>query len=234
MKSARLFAAALEQGMSPVEAICSLPIYEPLYIQRVPVEVYCAALRKGWRFFPVSSSRHPAMTHANLFHAATNNLQQLRRWARAWPNWALVTGPDSGIFVLEVDGREGLASLLDLCGDDWSWLDTLRSMAGEKRCISFAWPGGRSQISSNCQIGNGLSVLGEGDWVLVPPSREPHGTQHAYLNPEAEAIAAPPWLLDRAFKPAETVDPYRPFPPYSPMLDTWSSAVLAEATHDQV
>jgi hypothetical protein len=234
MKPAHLFAAAPEQGMSPVEAIFSLPTYEPLYIHRVPVEVYRAALRKGWRFFPVSSSKHSAMTHANLFQAATNNLQQLRRWARAWPNWALVTGPDSGIFVLEVDGREGLASLLDLCRDDWSWLDTLRSMAGEKRCISFAWPGGRRQISSDRQIGNGLSILGEGDWVLVPPSREPHGAQHAYLNPEAEAIAAPLWLLDRAFKPAETVAPYPPFTPCSPVLDAWSSAVLAEATHDQV
>jgi hypothetical protein len=82
-----------------------------------------------------------------------------------------------------------LASLLDLCGDDWSWLDTLRSVAGEKRCISFAWAEGRRQISGSRQICEGLSVLGEGDWVLTPPSREPHGTQHAYLNPEAEALA---------------------------------------------
>jgi hypothetical protein len=83
-----------------------------------------------------------------------------------------------------------LASLLDLCGDDWSWLDTLRSVAGEKRCISFAWAEGRRQISGSRQICEGLSVLGEGDWVLTPPSREPHGTQHAYLNPEAEALGA--------------------------------------------
>jgi hypothetical protein len=231
MKSAEAFVEALEQGLNPVEALHSLPDYEPRYIDRVPVEAYRAALRNGWRFFPVSFSKHLAVTHANLIQA-TDNLQQLRNWARESPNWALVTGPESGAFVLEVDGDEGSASLLDLCGDDWNWLDTLRSVAGEKRSIFFAWPEGRRQISSSRKICEGLCVLGEGDWVLIPPSREPHGTQHIYLNPEAEVVAAPIWLLDRAFGPADTVDPSRPFPPCSSVRDAWSNAVLAEVTHD--
>jgi hypothetical protein len=231
MKSATAFVRALEQGLSPIEALQSLPEYEPPYIHRIPVEVYRASLRNGWRFFPVSFSKHLAVTHANLVQA-TDNLQQLRSWAREYPNWALVTGQRSGVIVLEVDGDKGVASILDLCGDDWSWLDTLRSMAGEKRRISFAWPEGRRQISSSRQIGEGLSVLGEGDWVLIPPSREPHGAQHAYMNPMAEIATAPVWLLDRAFGPAETVDPSRPFPPCSSVRDAWSNAVLAAATHD--
>jgi len=231
MKSAEVFVEALERGLSHVEALHSLPDYKPRYIHRVPVEVHRAALRKGWRFFPVSFSKHLAVTHANLAQA-TDNLQQLGNWARESPNWALVTGPESGVFVLEVDGDEGLASLLDLCGDDWSWLDTLRSMAGEKRCISFAWPEGRKQISSSRQISEGLSVLGEGDWVLIPPSREPNGTQHTYLNPEAEVVEAPVWLLDHAFEPADTVDPPPPYQPCSYARDAWSNAVLAEVAHD--
>ncbi len=231
MKSATLFVQALEQGLSPIEALHSLPDYEPSYIHRVPVEIYRAALQNGWRFLPVSSSQHLATTHADLF-LATNNLQQLSKWTRESPNWALVTGPDSGVFVLEVDGREGLASLLDLCGDDWSWLDTLRSVAGEKRCIFFAWPQGRREISGGRQIGEGLSVLGEGDWILIPPSCVPHGTQHIYLNPGSEVIAAPTWLLVRAFEPADAVDPSRPFQPCSSVRDAWSNALLAEATHD--
>jgi hypothetical protein len=231
LKSAEAFVAALEQGLSPIEALQALPEYEPPYIHRIPVEVYRAALRNGWRLFPVSFSKHLAVTHANLFQA-TDNLQQLRSWAREYPNWALVTGQRSGVFVLEVDGDKGVASILDLCGDDWSWLDTLRSMAGEKRCISFAWPEGRRQISSSRQIGEGLRVLGEGDWVLIPPSREPHEAQHAYMNPMAEIATAPVWLLDRAFGPADTVDPSRPFPPCRSMHGARSNDVLAEATHD--
>jgi hypothetical protein len=234
MKPAHLLVQALKQGMSPVEAIRSLPTYEPLYIHRVPVEVYSAAMQKGWRFFPVPTIKHLAVPHANLFHAATNNLQQLRHWARESPNWALVTGSESGVFVLEVDGEAGLASLLDLCGDDWSWLDTPRSMAGERRWISFAWPEGLSQISRGQQFAKGLRIIGEGDWVLIPPSREPNVAQHAYMDPLAEITAAPGYLLEGAFKPADAIDPSRPLPSCSSAVAAWSSAVLAEAIHDQV
>jgi len=231
MKSAHLLAEALKQGMSPVEAICSLPTYEPLYIHRVPVEVYRAAMQKGWRFFPVPSIKDQAVPRLS---EATDNLQQLRRWARMARNWALVTGAASGVFVLEVDGEAGLAALLDLCGDDWSWLDTLRSMAGSKRWISFAWPQGFSQISKGRPFAKGLRIIGEGDWVLIPPSREPQGPQHAYMNPLAEVAAAPAYLLKHAFKPIDAVDPSRPFPPCNSVVSTWSSAVLSEATHDQI
>ena len=233
MKPAHLFVEAISQGLSPIEALHCLPNYEPLYIHKVPVDVHRAALRKGWRFFPVSSSKHLAVTRANLSQA-TDDLQQLRYWARQSPNWALVTGPDSGVFVLEVDGEAGLDTLLDFCGDDWSWLDTLRSMAGEKRYLYFAWPEGWSRISNIRQIGEGLSVRGEGEWVFVPPSRGPHGVQYDSLNPGAEAVSAPRWLLECAFKLADKFDPSRPFPRSSVVRDAWCSVDLAEFTHDQV
>ncbi len=233
MKSAEAFVKAIERGLSPIKALQSLPNHDPLYIDRIPVEIYRAALQYGWRFLPVWSGKQLAAKQGNFFEA-TANLVQLRGWARERPTgWILVTGRASGVFALEVDGREGLASLLDLCGDDWSWLDTLRSVAGEKRCIFFAWPEGQRQISGGRQIGEGLSVLGEGDWILMPPSCEPHGTQHIYLNPGAEVIAAPAWLLARAFEPANTIDPSQPFSPCSSMRDAWPSVFAAEATpHD--
>lgn len=49
MKSAEAFVEALEKGLNPVEALHSLPDYEPRYIDKVPVEVYRGALRNGWR-----------------------------------------------------------------------------------------------------------------------------------------------------------------------------------------
>ncbi len=109
MKSSELFIAALKQGLSAVETLHCLPDYEPRYIHRVPVEVHRAALQEGWRFFPVSYSEHFAVTHANL-HQATDNVQQLSKWARESPNWALVTGSQSCVFVLEVDGGEGVST----------------------------------------------------------------------------------------------------------------------------
>lgn len=231
MKSGEAFIKALEQGLSPAEALQSLPDYELRYLDRIPVEVHRAALRNGWRFLPVYFNNQFAEEHASLIHA-TDNLQQLRRWARQCRNWALATGPESGVFVLEVDGEKGLDSLLAFCGDDWSWLDTLRSTDGEKRFIFFAWPAGRRQISSARQIGEHLRVLGDGDWLLVPPSCEPHGVQHTYLNPLGAVTAAPAWLIDRVFEPANRVDPSRRLPPRSVGRDAWCNDIAPEAAHD--
>jgi hypothetical protein len=57
------------------------------------------------------------------------------------------------------------------------------------------------------------------------------GTQHTYLNPKAAVAAAPAWLLDRVFEPADTVDPSRPFPPRNAGRDAWSNAVALEVTN---
>ncbi len=230
MKSAELFVEALKQGMSPIEALHDLPECELRYIRKVPIEIYRAALQSGWQVFPVSSSRRLIGTHANLVEA-TDNQHRFRSSVDPWPNWVLATGQNSGVFVLEVDGDEGLASLLNLCGDDWNWLDTRRSLAGEKRYIFFAWPEGRRQISGSRQIGEGLRVRGEGDWVLLPPSRGPHGAQHSYLNPRDEVVAPPLWIVNRVFEPADTVDPSRPFPPCSVLRNGWSDD-MAEHAHD--
>jgi hypothetical protein len=230
MKQAELFVEALNRGLNPTEALQSLPEYEQRYVRKIPVEIYRAALQNGWQFFPVSTGRHLIGMHANLF-VATDNPQRLRSSAGRLLNWVLVTGRNSGVFVLEVDGQEGQASLLDLCGDDWNWLDTLRSMEGKKRFIFFTWPEGRRQISGSRQIGEGLRVRGEGDWVLLPPSRGPHGAQHSYLNPMDEVVAPPLWILHRVFEPSDAEDPSRPFPTSSALHDVWSNA-KAESAHD--
>jgi hypothetical protein len=230
MKQAELFVEALKQGLSPIEALRSLPEYEQPYVNKVPVEIYRAALRNGWQPLPVSPSRRLIGTHANFF-AATDNPQRLRRSVALCPNWVLLTGRNPGIFVLEVDGEHGHTSLLALCQDDWNWLDTLRSMAGEKRYIFFAWPEGRRQFSGSRQIGEGLSVRGEGDWVLLPPCRARHGAQHSYLNPMDEVVAPPLWILRRGFEPSDAADPSRPFLPYSPLRAALSNA-MAESAHD--
>ncbi len=230
MKQAELFVEALKQGLSPIEAIRSLPEYEQPYVRKVPVEIFRVALRNGWQFLPVSTSRRHIGTHANFF-VATDNPQRWRRCVARCPNWVLLTGRSSGIFVLEVDGEQGQTSLLDLCQDDWNWLDTLRSMAGEKRCIFFAWPEGRRQISGTRQIGEGQRVCGEGDWVLLPPSRARHGAQHSYLNPTDEVVAPPLWILRRAFEPSDAASPSRPILPCSPLRDALSNA-MAESAHD--
>jgi hypothetical protein len=130
----------------------------------------------------------------------------------------LATGGHYGVLVLEADGEAGLDSLLALCNDDWSWLDTLRTAANQKRFIFFAWSEGRREREGSLCIGRELRVLGEGDWLLMPPSRE-NGIQHVYLNPQLTLLVPPAWLIDLIFKSDCDIDPLNSFVPSNSNCD---------------
>ena len=92
-----------------------------------------ASVERGWRARRRSDDRASASTcgsrllfvsmsttHEGTCRArrtqATTNPAKLTRWFDAIPaqNWAIATGPISGIFVLDVDGETGLASFSEL------------------------------------------------------------------------------------------------------------------------
>ena len=204
MYSAEALCKALQEGLSVEKALLTLQPYELRYIARIPVEIYRASQRLGWRFFAVPRLGRPAKNHLRL-REATNDLEKLKQWARIRRRWALATGSLSGVFVMAVDGIAGQNSLISACSDDWSWLDTLRTQAGQRRFVFFAWPEGRRQISGTNYVAEGLYILGETDWLLVPPSRELNGDMHVYIDPQPVAQAVS-WILSLAFEPEIEAD----------------------------
>ena len=164
MISAEALCQALLEGLSVDKALPNLPLYEMRYIDRIPVEIYHASQRLGWRFFAVPRLGQPTGTYLR-FREATNDIQKLKQWAHSRPRWGLVTGSISGVFVMVVDGMAGQNSLIRACSDNWSWLDTLRTQAGQRRFIFFRWPYGRSQIRGSNYLAEGLYILGAGDWL---------------------------------------------------------------------
>ena len=118
MKSALAFLDAINRGLTPEQAIASIPVYLPPYSAGLPSEIYFAAQHFGWRFFPCSFAN--SLEQRSYLKYATNDLNVLRTWARRHPKWALATKA-SGVLAIEVDGSEGRESLLALCGDDWDW-----------------------------------------------------------------------------------------------------------------
>ena len=197
MKSADAFIDLLARGISANKALSSLPQCELEYIAKVPIGVYLAARFYGWRFFPAPRLGRSPINGLHI-HEATNKLETLKFWARSRPEWALATGALSGVFVLVVHGDIGRKSLLESCGDDWDWLFTLRTQAGSKRYIFYAWPENEKQNPRSIFLGNGLSLLGEGDWLLFPPSREISGVQHVFLTRSTPA-QVPCWLHNLVF-----------------------------------
>lgn len=223
MKSAELFMEALKLGLTPKEALSSLASYELDYCARMPISVYRASQELGLPFFPAPRF-HPFADTSLFLHRATNNLQQLRLWARRRPNWAVATGSASGVFTLSVDGRAGQESLLSHCGDDWSWLDGLRTAAGQKRFILFRWPRGRRQREGSLWIGQGLRVLGEGDWHLMPPSCH-DGVEYMFLNPQMLLVPPAAWLINLVFEPEDDSNALQP-----PVANSFDCVVAPDVT----
>lgn len=180
-----------------------------------PARLYAVirdAANRGWRIFPVppASSLHASLTRDRIAEA-TNDLAVLEELAELNPScrWGLATGKASRVFVLEMEGGLGSAALNRLATiyieDDGSDFHTLSSRAGEFVFAFFRYPAGLAMRHSGRHPEPGLTIHGEGDFVLLPPSRYSSGIVHAYLNPDEPVEAAPQWLLDLAF---ETVQEY--------------------------
>jgi Bifunctional DNA primase/polymerase, N-terminal len=141
---------------------------------------------------------------------ATTNPAQIRHWWRAYPDSsiAIATGSRSGIWVLDVDGAEGLESLRrrpDLLAIETA---TQRTGSGGMQ-LFFQWPAGRTIRNSCRKLGPGLDVRGEGGYVVAPPSVHPNDQLYEWIR-DPEAIApAPGWLV-------EAIDPPKPQPAAPP------------------
>ncbi len=168
----------------------------------LPDEVLLAANHK-WRLFPVQQTSNSTVTRA-FAKKATSNHDQLERWAVDYLGcaWALATGQESGVFVVEMNGELGRKSFCDLGWNEWDWEQTLQSVAGGTAHAFFRWPVGLSRHTVRMQIAPGLSLRGEGDFVFIPPSLA-FGISHAWRNPDIRLAAAPAWLLDSIFEASE-------------------------------
>lgn len=129
--------------------------------------------RRGWRVFPLNGKVPFPDTHGH--NDATTNLKQIKRWWKRWPhaNVGLQCNSEVGPIVLDVDGPSGAA-----------WLDTLSlpltrmATSGTKgkkhlyfephdklipRIIKLKIKGRKID----------LDILGDGGYVVAPPSLHP-------------------------------------------------------------
>src|SRR5262245_7102942 len=116
-----------------------------------------AALRyahRGWLVFPCRTGGKEPVTR-NGFYAATANSATIKRWWRAQPyNVAIRTGPESGLWVVDLDGGE-----LD------ELPPTLEAETNRGRHLYFAEPG-LDLPSTTKRIGPGIDTRGRGGYVI--------------------------------------------------------------------
>jgi hypothetical protein len=111
--------------------VISALLFDPALVQDValngPAEAAADYAERGWLVMPLHSiqgesctcgkpdchspGKHPRTAHG-LKDASTDQ-QQVAAWWREWPdaNVGIVTGTESGIVVIDIDGQRGIASL---------------------------------------------------------------------------------------------------------------------------
>ena len=167
-----------------------------------------AALEYAARGFPVfpckPRSKEPATPHG--FKDATTDPAKIRAFWKTEPlaNVAIATGAAS-VFVLDVDGLEGEASLAALLSKNGPLPRTTEVQTGRGRQLHFA---GCGLPSSAGKLGPGLDTRGRGGYVVAPPSIHPNGTRYAFTYQDGLA-KAPAWLAASFAKPEP---PPRPAP----------------------
>jgi len=120
---------------------------------------------------------------------ATTDERQIMRWAREAPNAnvGILTGPRSGVLVVDVDvkdGRDGRKTLIDLeaRGKELPDCPVSRTPSGGYHLWLAAVPGLRNcagRTKSGRGIGEAIDVRADGGYAMAPPSRlrqtEDHG-----------------------------------------------------------
>ena len=166
----------------------------------IPPEIEEAASR-GWKIFPIlTRSRHTSLAELCIGQA-TYDPEQLLRWAAEHVNcnWAVATGEESGIVVLEMDRVLRQRVYHELMKNDPGEGDrmqqTLTAMAGmgeaAARYSFFRWPRCRPMRRLRLSFTPGVRLHGEEDYVLIPPSLRTNGERYVYVDPEADPLAAP-------------------------------------------
>ncbi len=137
---------------------------------------------------------------------ATTAEDVIHRWFDGNPyNIGIATGLLSEFWVLDVDGREGTAVLVELEAkpENGRLPDTLRVLTGGGgQHYYFRMPSGIGIANSEKLVGPYIDVRGTGGYVVAPRSNHESGTDYEWDNcdlPSLDLIAeAPQWLIDRA------------------------------------
>lgn len=183
------------------------------------LEAALSYAKRGWLVLPLhtptrdgcsclsgdckSVGKHPRI--ANGCKGASSSAEQIRSWWTRWPdaNIGIATGPRSRLFVLDIDGNEGQASLRALEAQQrlpktLSVLTGRRGADGKREGyhLYFDWPAGaRLRNSVPRGIGKGLDARGDGCYVVAPPSVHASGLHYEWASAESAVADSPSWLV---------------------------------------
>lgn len=143
-----------------------------------------------------SPAKHPRTSHG--LKDASREPATIREWWARWPdaNIGIVSGPESGILVLDVDGKQGEQSLIDFERRGFQLPDTLTiRTGGGGQHLYFLWPEGANVRNSAGRIAPGLDIRAQGGYATAPPSLHASGARYEFSESAIPPALCPEWLL---------------------------------------
>jgi hypothetical protein len=140
--------------------------------------------------------------YANWPEVATSDQSVVSRWWQQAPdsNVGIATGKRSGVFVLDVDPKNGGGDSFEhLVSRHGRFPDTWQQITGSRGMhLFFRYPS--FPVHNAAGLFPGIDIRGDGGQVVAPPSIHPNGTVYEWdgiAEIEATKVAeAPIWLLD--------------------------------------
>jgi hypothetical protein len=172
----------------------------------------------------------PATRHG-LLDATVDQAKITEWWTANDFNVAIRTGPESGMFALDIDGLDGEAALRKLESQHGALPSSWETITprGPGRHLGFAYPSDREVRNSASRIGPHLDVRGVGGFILCAPSIHPCGKRYEWSTDCGDEIVdAPPWLIELVATPGAGIP--TPTPP-----EDWADLVAvgtAEGSRD--
>jgi Bifunctional DNA primase/polymerase, N-terminal/AAA domain len=185
----------------------------------------------GWRVVPIApGQKRPTLP--NWSQAATDDLAVIDSW---WTGLyrghgvGIATGPDTGIWVLDVDvadGKTGAESLAGLQEEHGRLPRTVTAVTGSGGLhLLFAWNPDQPVTNGDAaRLGPGLDIRGAGGQIVVAPTVHPNGEPYRWQD------GRDPWTLEPAPAPGWLYELLHPTPIASPAGDGVPLTALQPAT----
>lgn len=150
---------------------------------------------RGWRVFRIKWQDKEPATKKGFKDATVDQDKILKMFTRKY-NLAIATGPESGVWVLDLDGEEGIKAFEQLEREYGKVPDTVEVRTGDGRHLYFLFNG--EPIKNRTKIAGPIDVRGAGGYVVVPPSTHKNGSSYEWINSpkDKELAEAPSWLVD--------------------------------------
>lgn len=130
---------------------------------------------------------------------ATTNKKRICAWWQRWPdaNVGILLGSRSGLAALDVDGPQGRERLANLTAEHGALLRT--QVSRSRRGLRYLFGTPPDVVVRKKILGLQIELLGEGQWLAMPPSVHPSGKRYKWARgTSAHPAELPRWLIELA------------------------------------